>query len=116
MTIQDIYIRILNLVGEPTVETAKIKKPYVGLWYEVRKEFGIPDIIYFGSLNTKTNELNLTPVSHTQVDGIAGQAMVLREDGYPSYPLPKTGEKRPPLSQLIKLVLKALTKGNSNQM
>jgi len=71
------------------------QKDYAGLWYEARKELGIPDHFQVGWHNAETSSTErVTDFYHSKNDGIGALAEFLRPQGYPCK-LPPTEPKKP---------------------
>lgn len=80
------------------------KKDYIGIWYEARKELGVPDDIAVGWFNKKTHQIELKGYCHSETDGIGMIADFLRPQGFACQPLPVSRDTHEPSwSELKKL-------------
>lgn len=61
---------------------------YIAMWFDVRKELGISDAMSIGRLNKLNGVIDWKQYPHSKMDGLGGVATMLREYGYPCYPLP----------------------------
>lgn len=71
-------------------------KDYVAVWFKARQRYNIDDTIYWGWFDPKTRAVEWQPWNHTDGDGLFGLAYSLRQEGYPSTPLPVCNETSAP--------------------
>ena len=72
------------------------EKDYLAVWFNARRRYGIDDTIYWGWFDPKTKRTDWQSWRHADGDGLYGLANALRQQGYPSTPLPNCNESSIP--------------------
>lgn len=72
------------------------EKDYLAVWFNARRRYGIDDTIYWGWFDPQTKHTDWQSWRHADGDGLYGLANALRQQGYPSTPLPNCSESSIP--------------------
>lgn len=85
-----------NLAGASPSSSPTTGKDYVGMWYEARRRWGVDDTMWFGFYHPGESAPEWQRRSHRFNDGIGALALLLRERGHDSGPLPSSRQTARP--------------------
>lgn len=85
-----------NLASMSSSLSPTVGKDYVGMWYEARRRYDVDDTMWFGFYEPGETAPEWKRRSHRFSDGIGALALLLRERGHDSGPLPTSRQLAKP--------------------